>query len=211
MNEIKTVIWDFNGTLIDDAEAGILAVNDMLTKRSQKPIDKVQYAAAVDTPIWKFYEKVFVKGSITPEEAMVEFDTGYEKYLSENPLMEGALEMLRYFKEKDINQLVVSASHIDKVSARLKELNLYHYFDRVLAHSDYKAGDKTYLAKEYLKEKCISPENVVVIGDCVFDYNMAEGIGASCILTTKGHQTRRELSQTKALIVDSLTEIKNIV
>ena len=211
MNSINTVIWDFNGTLIDDAEAALCAVNDMLTKRNQSPIDKTKYAAAVDTPIWKFYEVVFEEGSITPEEAVVEFNSGYEKYLPANPLMEGAKEMLEYFKSLGFTQLVVSASHIDKVQAKLESLGLLGYFDTVLALSDYNAGDKTYLARKYLDDNGISPENAVVIGDCVFDCKMAEAIGACCILTTQGHQTITELSVTSAEVVDSLLEIRNII
>ncbi len=211
MFDTKLIIWDFNGTLIDDARAALAAVNDMLVKRQQTPIDKVKYSEAVDTPIWKFYERVFESGSITPEEAMVEFDSGYEKYLPKNPVMDGALEMLQYFASKGITQIVVSASHIDKVSQRLIDLGLYDYFDTVLAHSDYNAGDKTYLAKAYLAERGFSPSDATVIGDCVFDCKMAEGIGARCILTTMGHQTLRELSLTDAVIVSHLREIKNII
>ena len=39
----RTVIWDWNGTLADDAYASLLAVNDILAKRDMPPITMAQY------------------------------------------------------------------------------------------------------------------------------------------------------------------------
>lgn len=211
MKDYKVIIWDFNGTLIDDIHAALASVNDMLTKRNQSIIDVETYSKAVDTPIWKFYEVVFEKGSITPEEAVKEFNSGYDKHLRENPLMDGAREMLSYFEGLKKRQLIVSASNINKVNKSLEALRIREYFTDVLAMDDFNAGDKTFLAKAYLEKNEILPEEAVVIGDCVFDYRMAQEIGADTILNTKGHQARAELSQTKALIIDDLRELKNLI
>lgn len=211
MKKYTTIIWDFNGTLVDDVNAALGAVNDMLVRRNQPIITLDDYSRNVDIPIWKFYENVFVSGSITPEEAISEFDTGYEKYLEPYPVMENAVAVLDYFNSLEKTQLIVSASHIDKVTARLKDLKLYSYFTDVLAMSDYNCGDKTFLAQQYLSVNNISPEDVVVIGDCVADWQMAQALHCDCILNTKGHQCRRELSVTDAVIIDSLTELKNYI
>ena len=211
MKEYKVIIWDFNGTLIDDIHAALAAVNDMLTRRNQSVIDFETYSKAVDTPIWKFYETVFEEGSITPDEAVKEFNEGYDYHLREYPLMEGAKEMLLYFKSLGKKQLIVSASHIDKVRTNLEKLGISEYFTEVIAMSDFYAGDKTFLAKDYLKRNSISPCDTVVIGDCIFDHRMAQEIGADTILNTKGHQARTELETTNAIIIDDLTELKNII
>jgi len=96
MSKYSLVIWDFNGTLIDDVSAALGAVNDMLTKRSQPQINLKKYYSAIDIPIWKFYETVFVPDTITPLEAIEEFEIGYEKHLKADPLMEGARNVLEY-------------------------------------------------------------------------------------------------------------------
>lgn len=211
MKKYTTIIWDFNGTLIDDVYAALGAVNDMLVRRNQPVITLDDYSRNVDIPIWKFYESVFLPGSITPEEAIEEFDSGYEKYIKPYPVMEHAVTMLEYFKTLSKNQLIVSASHVDKVTARLKELDLYQYFTDVLALNDYNCGDKTYLAQQYICDNSISPEDVVVIGDCIADWQMSQELHCDCILNTKGHQLRSELSVTDAVIVDSLDELKNLI
>lgn len=211
MKNYTTIIWDFNGTLIDDVYAALGAVNDMLIRRNQPVITLDDYSRNVDIPIWKFYERVFIPGTITPDEAIREFASGYEKYIKPYPVMEGAVKSLEHFRELQKTQLIVSASHIDKVTAQLKNLELYEYFTDVLAMNDYNCTDKTFLAVKYLLDNNISPENVVCIGDCIADWQMSKVIGCDCILNTKGHQVRRELSVTDAVIVDSLEEILQLI
>ncbi len=211
MKKYTTIIWDFNGTLVDDVYAALGAVNDMLTRRDQKIITIDDYYKAVDTPIWKFYEQVFTPGTITPEEAIAEFATGYDKHIKSEPLMEGANQVLSYLASLHKTQLVVSASHIDKVTSRLVSLGVMDYFQKVLALTDYNAGDKTFLAQRYITNNGISSDDVVVIGDCVADWQMSKNLHCDCILNTKGHQSRREFSVTDALIIDSLLELKNII
>ncbi len=212
MKEYKVIIWDFNGTLIDDVNAALNSVNDMLARRNLPLINMEQYASYVDTPIIKFYEHIFddlysMDFSIIAEE----FNEGYEKHLKAKAVMANAEEVLEYFNLKGKLQTVISATHIDKVNNRLTEFGLTGYFDKILAHNNLIAEDKTHLAVKYFAEKGNKPEEAVVIGDCVADFKMAQTLGCDCVLTTQGHQSRKEFAQTKAVIIDSLLELKDII
>ena len=210
MKEYKVIIWDFNGTLIDDVNAALSSVNDMLKRRNLPEITMQQYASYVDTPIIKFYEHIFDDlYSMDFNEIAFEFNAGYDKHLPQKAVMANAEKVLEYFNSKGKLQTVISATHIDKVTKRLEEFGLRGYFDKILAHNNLIAEDKTHLAVKYFAEKQIKPEEAVVIGDCVADYKMAQAIGADCILTTQGHQSRVEFAQTSAIIIDSLSELKN--
>lgn len=211
MKKYSLIIWDFNGTLVDDVDAALGAVNDMLQKRGQPKIDLNEYRSAVDIPIWKFYETVFEEGTITPEEAIEEFAMGYERHLKSEPLMEGAKDVLDHFKSCKIKQIVLSASHIDKVKSRLQSLGVAGYFDSILGRSDDFVGDKSYLAKQYLCKNKVTASEVLVIGDCSNDFDMAEHLGCDCILCTKGHHSRKEMKRTSACVIDSLCEIKTLI
>ncbi|MBQ7385845.1 MAG: HAD family hydrolase [Ruminococcus sp.] len=212
MKEYKVIIWDFNGTLIDDINAALASVNDMLTRRELPIISFEQYASYVDTPIIKFYEHIFDDlYSMDFGEIAVEFNEGYEKHLPDRAVMANAEEVLEYFNSKGKLQTVISATHIDKVNNRLTEFGLSGYFDKILAHNNLIAEDKTHLAVGYFEEKGISPSEAVVIGDCVADFKMAQTLGCDCILTTQGHQSRKEFAETNAVVIDSLAELKNII
>ena len=212
MKEYKVLIWDFNGTLIDDVSAALASVNDMLSRRNLPLINMTQYASYVDTPIIKFYEHIFddlysMNFSVIAEE----FNSGYENHLKPFAVMDGAEDVLGYFNEKGKLQTVISATHIDKVNNRLREFGLTEYFDRILAHNNLIAEDKTHLAVNYFAEKGIKPQEAVVVGDCVADFMMAETLGCDCVLTTQGHQSRAEFASTTAMVIDSLYELKNII
>ncbi|MDD6251617.1 MAG: HAD hydrolase-like protein [Oscillospiraceae bacterium] len=211
MKEYKTIVWDFNGTLIDDVNAALSSVNDILRRRNQPAIDLKKYKWAVDSPISKFYDRIFLPGTVDLKKDCYEFDEGYERHLKTNPIMDGALETVRYFSEHNKTQVVISASQIDKVRKRLNDISLSEYFSEVLARKDLMATDKLYLAEGYFKENGINPEETVVIGDCVADFQMAEALSCDCVLTTKGHQGRDEFKATTAIVIDSLLELKNIV
>lgn len=212
MKEYKVIIWDFNGTLIDDIGAALASVNDMLTRRNLPVINMEQYASYVDTPIIKFYEHIFDDlYSMDFSEIAKEFNQGYENHLQPDAVMQGAEEVLEFLNSKGKLQTVISATHIDKVKNRLSEFGLTGYFDRLLAHTNLIAEDKTHLAIDYFAEKGIEAKDAVVIGDCVADWQMARTLGCDCILTTRGHQTRREFAVTNATIIDSLVELKNII
>lgn len=212
MKEYKVIIWDFNGTLIDDIDAALASVNDMLTRRNLPTINFEQYASYVDTPIIKFYEHIFDDlYSMDFNVIAKEFNSGYEKHLRNHAVMPCADEVLEYFNNLGKLQTVISATHIDKVKHRLGEFELARYFDKILAHDNLIAEDKTHLAVKYFAEKGIKPDEAVVIGDCVADFKMAEALGCDCILTTQGHQSRREFAETSALVIDSLTELKNLI
>ncbi len=43
----KYVIWDWNGTLLDDVGAALASVNDMLALRGKEPIDLVRYRECI--------------------------------------------------------------------------------------------------------------------------------------------------------------------
>lgn len=51
------VVWDFNGTVLDDVEAGIRAVNDLLVARGLPCIaDADAYRRVFRFPIKSYYE-----------------------------------------------------------------------------------------------------------------------------------------------------------
>ena len=48
MKNYSLIIWDFNGTLLDDVGAALGSVNDMLARRSKKPITLDEYREYIE-------------------------------------------------------------------------------------------------------------------------------------------------------------------
>lgn len=204
MKNYSLIIWDFNGTLLDDVEAALKSVNDMLQKRQKKTICLDEYKEHIDVPIKKFYENFFDLDSEIYEELLPEYQEGYEKYLSECSLTKYVLESLEMAKEKHIPQIVLSSSQQSQLEKLLKEYGIYDFFDAVLGADNLLAGSKIERAEDFIKSNNIDSHKSIVIGDLVHDYEVAQAINAECLLITSGHHDRNRLKTVNARVEDDL-------
>lgn len=205
------ILWDWNGTLIDDVFVALNSVNDMLKKRNMNTINIEQYHSYLDTPIIKFYEHLFDLDKVPFETIVEEFEAGYNRYIPENPVFENAESILNKAKGNGIKQLVISASSQNKITADAKQWGIHKYFNIISGSDNMNAESKIARAKNVLSDFGVKPSRAVVIGDTLHDYTMAKEIGADCILFSKGHQSKDDLLTTNAPVIDSLTEIENLI
>ena len=63
----------------------------------------------------------------------------------------------------------------------------------------------------YLKHKSILPKQVVFIGDSVHDYEVAQAVGAECILIADGHEHEERLKKTNATVIDRMKDIFRLI
>ena len=105
----KYILWDWNGTLLDDVTACLNSVNDMLDSRGLERIDIVRYREVIGVPIIKFYEKVFDLEKYDYTEIIKDFNEGYIRHLDEAHISDGAVELLEYFKELGVHGEEVEA------------------------------------------------------------------------------------------------------
>ena len=54
----KHIIWDWNGTLINDVWLVVEAMNKMLKKRNLPKIDSKKYREIFDFPVTEYYSKL---------------------------------------------------------------------------------------------------------------------------------------------------------
>ena len=199
------IIWDWNGTLLDDVNACLDSVNDMLTKRGLKNIDMDRYREVIGVPIKKFYEKVFDLEKYDYEEIIKDFNEGYIRHLNEVKLSDGAEELLEYFRRQGAKQIIVSSSNNSVLRANTEKYGVSGYFDEILGADDYYASSKIERAVDYLDRN--SCGKALAFGDLEHDYELAMQTGADCVLLASGHDSRHRLEKTGAIVINSLREI----
>src|SRR5919108_2813769 len=57
-NDLRHVVWDWNGPLFDDHAAVVAAVNDALARLAIHPIDAEAYRSHYTRPVQVFYERL---------------------------------------------------------------------------------------------------------------------------------------------------------
>lgn len=206
-SSFSCVLWDWNGTLVDDADVALNSVNDMLARRNMPSIDKRYYLQNCAFPIIRFYEKIFDLNKVPFEDLIKEFNEGYHMHILSSGLMRGAGIVLENLKRQNAAQVIISASAQKELVTFTERFNVESFFSEVLGADDYYAQSKTQRAVSFISENNIDPKNAVVIGDTVHDYETAKAIGAECILIGNGHQCREELERCGKIVLDDITEV----
>ena len=206
-----TIVWDWNGTLLDDAQICMECVNDMLRKRNMPVLDLPTYRGYVENPIIKAYEHIFDLKVVTFDTIVKEFYESYPKYVKDAQLISGALQMLDYFKGNGCRQIIITAAHTPDVIEFLFKFGIKDYFETVLGSKDLQGGSKISWALEYTKSESFSKEKLLMIGDTAHDAETAAAIGADCILFSGGHQCEEKLEATGHPVVQSLMQIPELI
>ena len=205
------IIWDFNGTILDDVMAGIESVNIMLRKYGAKEIESVEaYRRVFGFPVRDYYEKIGFDFSRVPYETLaVEWVELYLEHTKEPRLMVGVSDLLKYNKEQGIEQLVLSACEIEMLTTQLEQLGVKDYFSEIIGLSNIHAAGKTDLAREWRRNN--PKAKALLIGDTTHDFEVAEILGADCALYTGGHHDRERLESCRAVVFDEFAELKEII
>lgn len=201
------VIWDWNGTLLNDIGASLKSVNDMLFERGMSPIDADFYRECIGVPIIGFYERVFDMEKEDYNVIIKQYHEGYLKHLGGCSLTDGAIEAIDFFDKNKIKQAVVSSSNSARLNEDMIRFGVANRFDAVLGSNDFLAGSKAQRTLDYLKKSGAQSEKVLVVGDLIHDAEIAAQIGADCVLLTSGHEHISRLKSTNVKLMNNLHEL----
>jgi len=209
MRKYTHVIWDWNGTLLDDVAWSMTSINIMLKKRGLPILDTVEaYHRVFGFPVIDYYRRVGFDFEMEPfEKLAAEYIELYHDNKNDASLFPEAKGILADFQNKGIHQIILSASEIKHLLSQMEPFDLSSFFDEILGISDIFATSKIDLGKVYVKRTL--PERAVLIGDTIHDKEVADALGVECILVANGHQSINTLLSINTVVVDSLAEIKN--
>jgi phosphoglycolate phosphatase len=211
MQEIEVIIWDWNGTLLNDTDICIRSINKLLHERGLPLINRDHYLKVFGFPIIDYYKRL---GFNFEKEA---FDIPANQYiqhyidlLPKSALHAGAEDVLHYFQSKGYKQTVLSASEQNILESSLDKFGVGTFFAEVSGLNNHYAHSKAELGKLLLLKMGTDPDKVCLIGDTVHDFDVAKEMGCHVILVANGHQHRDTLEATGALIVGELAELPNL-
>lgn len=206
---VSCVVWDWNGTLLNDVDAAMQAMDRMLAARGLPLLGGVErYRELFTFPVREYYEAAGLDLDREPfEELAVEW-TGLNRQTSrECGLFPGAEQVLEALGREGAVQLVVSASPQETLERQVAEQGIGGSFQALLGLSDIYAGSKAGLAGNYFQETGIDPARTVFVGDTLHDWEVAKEAGCGCVLLEQGHQSRRLLEQAGVPVLESIRQV----
>ena len=196
LRKYRHLIWDWNGTLLDDAWLCREIMNGQLRKRGLPVISRERYEAVFDFPVERYYRTVgFDWSKETFAEAGTEFIVEYEKRKRECRLQIGAKELLQKVEQAGISQAVLSAYSHSTLEEFLGHFGVRGHFRSVAGNRDHYAAGKVEQGLEMLRELHVSPRDTVLIGDTTHDAEVARAMGVDCVLIPCGHNNRERLER----------------
>ncbi len=208
MNNINTILWDWNGTLFDDLEYCINIINQLLEKRSLAALSSERYKDIFTFPVKEYYQKAgfdFSKEDFSiPAD---EFMEAYNANVNKNGLHKHTLDILEHFRLKNFDQFIISAMKDDNLKESVKAKKINHYFKKVSGINHHYANGKMGNAKKIIHEFSLNPNECCFIGDTIHDHEVAEGIGCHCILIARGHQSKIRLQITGRTVLNTIEEL----
>ncbi|MFP4187075.1 MAG: HAD family hydrolase [Acholeplasmataceae bacterium] len=206
---MKTILWDFNGTILDDARLCHDILNRMLVEAERPPVTFEEYLMVFTFPIKDYYAKVYDLKKTSFDYLARRFIDFYQPESLALTLHENVLEVITYFAVKGYRNVLLSASEINNLRAQLEHFRIDHLFDDILGIDDIRATSKAHVAKAFMQKEKLDPKDVVVIGDTLHDAEVAKAINARIILYSKGHQHRSRLE--KHVLIDDFYRLIDII
>lgn len=206
------IIWDYNGTLLNDVKLCVDVINGLLKKRGIPLMTVQKYKEMFDFPVKDYYEKIgfdFEKESF--EIVGTEFITEYDKRQKTSNLYPGVEELLSEIKSSGIKQSILSARKEEQLLEELKSFNIYDYFEEIVGLNDHYAGGKVERGIKLIKKLKVPKNKILMIGDTKHDAEVAKEAGIDCILLSHGHHTKEKLDTCGVEVFERLEDIRTII
>ncbi len=208
ISKYKHFIWDWNGTLLNDTWLCVEITNNMLKRRNIHQITYDQYSELFDFPVIDYYRRLGFDLNAEPFETIgTEFITEYESRRFECDLQSKTFTVLQTAQNSGAKQSILSAYEHKMLSSMVKHFNVFQFFSNVKGLDDYSASSKIDNGKELLESLPQNPDEVLLIGDTVHDYEVAKSLGTNCLLVANGHHKEEKLSTCGVEVVDSLNDV----
>ena len=208
----KHIIWDWNGTLLDDRWLCVEGINKALDKRGLKTINEQTYKDIFTFPVKDYYQKLGFDFSVEPFEiAGDEFVLYYEKHFNRTKLHSQCRSIIKNIFAVGITQSILSAGKHEFLLEWVKAHNLQKYFIKILGIDNQYATGKTELGMSLIKNLSYNNNEVVLIGDTIHDSDVAESMNIDCLLMDQGHVNNDRLQKTGRKVFSNLTEVFQFV
>ncbi|MEU6814061.1 HAD hydrolase-like protein [Streptomyces sp. NPDC046860] len=199
------IVWDWNGTLKDDRDDLLDAVNHTLRRLRAAPIDLPTYRAQHILPVRTFYDRLLSR-SLTDEEWRYA-QADFAAFLTTRPprLRPGTDHLLARVRALGHSQSVLSLYPQKLLHAEVERLDIATYFARV---DGRRGGDGTKAGalRAHLAALHVPPSDVLLIGDTADDGHAALANGVHAVLHSGGIEPVERLRSTQLPVVATLTE-----
>ena len=191
----KLILFDFDGTVIDNSEGIYNCIKYALDKKGMKPLSDKQLRSFIGPSLFDSFMWNCTDDKDTAEELVALYRERYKPVGStEVRVYDGMRELLESLKGDGYITAVCSSKPYEFVRKIAGEQELEHLFDGFFCPSfQSHLSDKSSLALDAIRHFGVEKDETVLIGDTRFDVAAARDAGIECIGVLYGFSEEGEL------------------
>ena len=206
---MKYILWDWNGTLLDDTQAALDTLNIMPTRRGAKPIALKFFRDHFAFPCRPFYDAI---GMHVEDDEWDALAKEYHDVYAEQPkrLNRETIAALERVKRSGAKQSIISALRQDLLDEVTARMGVAQYMECIYGVDNLDGASKLDRALELMSR--IAPADgeqpdVVLIGDALHDKEVADALKVRCVLCGQGSHASwrlREVAPTGETLLEAV-------
>ena len=190
------VVWDWNGTLLDDTAACVATLNEMLSKRGRDPVSLEFFRENFVFPSRKFYSQIGMEVSDAEWDALAK--EYYLTYLRQPQALNSETRaVLTALQRTGVRQSMLSALRQDLLEQSLVKYGIREFFFCVYGVDNLDGASKLSRAfdlRRSLASEIAAGVRIVMIGDSLHDKEVADEVGFDCVLCAQGSHSYARLA-----------------
>jgi phosphoglycolate phosphatase len=194
MIECSHIIWDWNGTLLDDTWLCLELINKQLQRQGLPVLSMETYRGIFDFPVADFYRMIGFDFRKIPYETIAAlFHGDYCLRRFECSLHRGAERILGRAQSCGMRNSLLSAYMSSYLREMTGHYGLDNYFSHIVGLDNPYGKGKTEEGRWLIERLDCGAESVLMVGDSTHDYEVARELGVRCVLVAGGHYTRERI------------------
>lgn len=204
------IIWDWNGTLVDDHDVVIEAVNAVMAEFGGRPVTSEDYLNRYHRPVRGFYNHLLGASLTDDDWTRIDaiFNDHYISRVEAVPLAQDAEHALAAAERLGHTQSLLSMWRHELVIREVDRHGIAGWFQRIEGNRTRSGDPKSRSLELHIEALGLTASDTTMIGDTLDDFDAARAAGCRIILIT-GSQNPDNLKATGAPVVNSLTEALN--
>ena len=202
------LVWDWNGTLLDDLPIVVEAVSRSIARLGAGPIDEDMYRNHYTRPVRAFYDSLLGRRISDEDWSRLndDFHEAYYELAGGVGLAPDAMAAIDLADELGWSQSLLSMSEHTWLESIVSRLGLTPRIERVDGLKGEMGGLKAAYLEAHLRRMGVDGHSVVMIGDTPDDVAAARSVGGTPILYHGGSHHLDFLLAQGAPVAESLVE-----
>jgi phosphoglycolate phosphatase len=204
----KHIIWDWNGTLLNDRWLSIKAMNQVLSRRSLPPLTEKRYLEIFTFPVIDYYRRLGFDFRQEPFSVVgTEFIEEYTKRMFQAQLHSRSRELLEQLSASGMTHSLLSAASQTMLDVIIERHQLQPFFQNILGQDNHYAYGKEKVGEDWIREMEYEKREVLFIGDTLHDLEVAKKLEVNCILLSHGHTSYQRLVEAGGMVLRNMSEL----